>query len=56
MSIPQNTHSLLKLILRATELWQRPKLDLFQKALFWTLVSSTNLVLKAVPIAAGQFL
>ena len=36
------------------ELQQRPKFDIFQKALFCTLVSSANLVLNAVPKAVGQ--
>ena len=35
---------------------QRPKLDIFQEALFCTLASSTNLALKVIPIEAGQYL
>ena len=44
----------LKLIYRATKLRQRPKFDAFQKTLFYTLLWSTNLVLKVVSIGAGQ--
>ena len=39
----------------ATQLQQRPKFDIFEKALFCILVSSSNLVLNAVPIAAGEY-
>ena len=52
----QKTHFLLKLIFRATELYQRTKFDTFEKALFCTLASSANLVLNTVPIAARQYL
>ena len=52
----QKTHLLLKLIFTGTELRQRHKFDTFQKALFFTLVSSTNLDLQTVAIAAGQYL
>ena len=34
---------------------QRPKLDTFQRGLFRTLTASTNSVLKAAPIAVGQY-
>ena len=37
-------------------LQQKLKFDIFQKALFCTKASSTNLVLNTVPIAAGQYL
>lgn len=50
----EKTHFFLKLIFRATENQQRPKFDIFHKVLFFTLGSSANLVLNAVPIAAGQ--
>ena len=50
------THSLFKLIFRATQLQQRRKYDIFQKALFCTLASSTNAELNVVPIVAGQYL
>ena len=52
----QKTHFLLKLIFRATELYQRTKFDTFEKVLFCTLASSANLVLNTVPIAARQYL
>ena len=39
----------------ATELRQRPKFGIFQKALLWILASNTNLVLK-IRAAAGQYL
>ena len=39
----QETHLLLKLIFRATEMRQRPKFDLYQKAPFCTFVPSINL-------------
>ena len=47
---------LLKLILRVTELQQRPKFDIFQKSLSLILTLYTNLVLNLVPVAAGQYL
>ena len=46
----------LKLIFRATESQKRPKIDIFQKALFWILASSTNFVLTTISIVAEQFL
>ena len=46
---------LLTLIFRATELQERPKLDISQKPLSCTLVSSKTLVLNAVPCAAGEY-
>ena len=49
-------HLFFKLIFRATQLRQSPKYDIFPKALFCTLVSSTELGVNAVPIAAGQYL
>ena len=53
----QKTKLLLKLVFRATEFQQRLKSDVFQKALFCTLVSGTQLVVVyAVPIAAVQYL
>ena len=48
------THSLLKLIITATELRQRPKFDAFHKELFCTLASSKNLVLKVVTVVVGN--
>ena len=35
---------------------QTPKIDIFQKPLFYILAFSKNLVLNAVPIAVGQYL
>ena len=52
----QKNHLLLKLIFRATDLEQCPKFSIFRKALFWTWASSTNLVLKTVPITPVQYL
>ena len=52
----QKIHSLLKLTFKATYLGQRPKFDIFQKALFFTLALFTNFVLEVVPIAAGKYL
>ena len=52
----QKTHSLLRLIFRATGLRQKFKFDTFQKGLYNTLASSTNLVLKVVPIVTGVYL
>ena len=49
----QKTHSIFKLIFRASELQQRPKVDIFEEAQFSISASSTNLVLKVVPIEAG---
>ena len=49
----QKTHLPFKVIFRATQLQQRPKCGIFQKALLFTLVSITNSGLNAVPIAAG---
>lgn len=40
----------------AIELQQRPKLDIFQKALFCTLALNRNFILNTVPITAGQYL
>ena len=37
-------------------LHQRPKFDLFQETLFCTLVPSSNLVPKVVPVEIGQHL
>ena len=48
----QKTHSFFKLIFRAMQL-QQPKHNIFQKALFCALASSTKLLLNAVLIAAG---
>ena len=44
------------LIFRGSDLRQRPKFDVFQQALICTLASSTNLVLKSVPVAVGYCL
>ena len=52
----QKSHSLFKLTFRATQLQQRPMYDILPKALFCILMSSTNLELNALPIAAGQYL
>ena len=49
-------NSVLKLIVKATELEKRPKFDIFKGALFCTLKSSTTLVLNVVLIAARQYL
>ena len=46
----------LKTDFRATELRQRPKFHIFLKALFRTLASNRNLVLKAVLIVTVQYL
>ena len=43
-------------IFRFTKLRPKPKFDIFQKALLCHLVSSTNLLLKFVPVAPGQYL
>ena len=51
----QITHLLFKLIFRANDLPQKSKFDLFQEALFCSLVSSTTLVLKIAPINAEQY-
>ena len=40
----------------ATELYQMPKFDIFQKTLFCTLATSTNLVLITVPVVAEHYL
>ena len=48
--------SLLKLIFKAPGFWQKPKFDIFQKALLLTVVSSTKLVLEAAQIQAIQYL
>ena len=50
------THSLFKLIFKATQLQKIPESDIFQKTLFCTLASSMNLGLNGVPAAAGQYL
>ena len=52
----KKTNSLFKLIFRASKLPQRPKVDIFQEALFCNLSSSTNLVLKVIPIKVGLYL
>ena len=52
----QITNLLFKLIFRANDLPQKSKFDIFQEALFCSLVSSRNLVLKIVPIDAEQYL
>ena len=49
-------NSVLKLIVKATELEKRAKFDIFKGALFCTLKSSTTLVLNVVLIAARQYL
>ena len=49
-------NSLLKMIFRAAQLQQKPKYDIFQKTLFLTLASSTNLGLDAVLISDAQYL
>lgn len=46
LQVFSKTHSLLKLIFRVTELQQRRKFCSFQKAIFCSLASSNNLVLK----------
>ena len=39
-----------------TEWRQRPNFDIFREVLFGTLALIGNLVLNAVPVAAGQYL
>ena len=56
ISLSQKNHLVLKLVLTATELWERSKFDIYQKPLFCTSASNTNFVLKAVPTAAGQYI
>ena len=51
----QKNHSFFQVIFRATQLRQMPKDDLFQKALFCTFTSITNLGLNTFPIAAVQY-
>ena len=43
---------LFTLVFKATQLQQRRKYDKFQKALFGTLISGTNLGIKVVPVVA----
>ena len=52
----EKTHSLFKLIFKATQFQEIPQYDIFQKTLFFTLVSSMNLGLNAFPGAARQYL
>ena len=52
----EKVHSLFKLIFKATKFQKVPEYDIFQKALHWTLASSMNLGLNAVPVAAAQYL
>ena len=52
----ENAHSLFKLIFKANQLQKVPEYDILQKTLFWTLSSSMNLGLNAVPVIAGQYL
>lgn len=47
---------LLKLMFRATDIWQITTFDIVQKVFFCTLYSSTNLVLLVGQIDAGQYL
>ena len=49
----KKSHLLFKLIFQATQLQKVPKYDIFQKTLFFTLVSNMNLGLNAVPLAGG---
>ena len=44
------------MIFRSTELQQKLEFDIFQEGLFRTLVSSINVVLNTIPVAAGQYL
>ena len=46
--------SMVEWIFKVNEFWQTPKFDIFQEALFFTLVSSTNLLLEAVQVGAVQ--
>ena len=48
-------HSLLKLMFRASGLAQRSNFDIFQEAVFCTLASSTNLVVRIIPVEPGQY-
>ena len=50
----KRTHQLFNLIFMITHLQQRPKYDIFQKALFCTLASNTNLFLNFVRIRRGS--
>ena len=50
------SHSLFKLIFKATQLQKKPEYDIFQKTLFFTLLSSMNLGLNPVSFAARQYL
>ena len=50
------TFSLNFIIIRVTKLLQRPKFDIFQIAIFCNLTSITGFVIKAVRIAAGQYI
>ena len=52
--VSQKLLSLLQVIFRATELWQITKLEIFWKELFFTSVSSTNLILKDAPITVQK--
>ena len=52
----RKTHLFFKLIFRAIQLQQRPKYDIFQKALLCTLASNTNFGWNAVPIAVGRYI
>ena len=41
---------------KATQLQKIPEYDIFENTLFCALVSTMNLGLNAVPVAAGQYL
>ena len=56
INISNSTHLLFKLIFKASEFPQSPKFDMHQEPLFGTLASSTNWVLKIVPVEARQHL
>ena len=52
----EKTHLVFKLIFKATQLQKVPEYDIFPEILFNTLVSSMNLGLKPVLVAAAQCL
>ena len=52
----QNTYFLFKLMFRATDLQQKLKYAMLQKALFCTLASGTNLEVHTVTISVGHYL
>ena len=51
----EKSHSLFKLIFKATQLREIPEYDIFRKILHCFLALSINLGLNVVPVAAGQY-